>query len=156
MNPRGLTALGIDTLNHSVYEMYQLFNILADENNYPCLIHCTQGKDRTGLLVILVLLLCSNPTPDGNTIPISAMKADYMASEPALVAEREERLSDIRAMGLDDEFAGCPEGFVEAVIGWLGEQWGGVEGYLGGMGFGAEMRGRVRRNLLVAEEVGGQ
>ena len=36
--------------------------ILLTDENYPCVIHCTHGKDRTGVIIMLMLLLCSVPT----------------------------------------------------------------------------------------------
>jgi protein tyrosine/serine phosphatase len=38
-------------------EVKQVFDVLADDRNWPVLVHCTQGKDRTGLIVMLVLFL---------------------------------------------------------------------------------------------------
>ena len=35
--------------------------VLRDERNFPVLVHCIHGKDRTGLLVMLILLLCDIP-----------------------------------------------------------------------------------------------
>ena len=32
------------------------------DNALPCLIHCTHGKDRTGVIIMLLLLLCNVPT----------------------------------------------------------------------------------------------
>jgi protein-tyrosine phosphatase len=36
-------------------------NLLADSNGLPALVHCTAGKDRTGLLIALVLDLLGTP-----------------------------------------------------------------------------------------------
>ena len=33
--------------------------MFVDEDNYPVLVHCIHGKDRTGLIVMLIMLLCS-------------------------------------------------------------------------------------------------
>lgn len=32
--------------------------LFADSANFPILVHCVIGKDRTGLVVMLLLLLC--------------------------------------------------------------------------------------------------
>ncbi len=32
------------------------------EENFPVVIHCTHGKDRTGVIIMLLLLLCNVPT----------------------------------------------------------------------------------------------
>ena len=36
--------------------------ILMMEANFPVVIHCTHGKDRTGVIIMLLLLLCNVPT----------------------------------------------------------------------------------------------
>lgn len=32
---------------------------MLDEANLPTAIHCTHGKDRTGIIIMLLLLLCN-------------------------------------------------------------------------------------------------
>lgn len=48
MQPRGLVRLGMDTLEYSTGEIGKVFDILADEANYPIMVHCTQGKTGRG------------------------------------------------------------------------------------------------------------
>lgn len=139
MAPRGLIGLGVDSLTYSRREIYQIFSLLSQDDRYPILIHCTQGKDRTGLVVILVLLLCG--------VPADAITKDYMASETELEPEKEVRMREIEGMGLGREFARCPPGFVQEVVKWLGEN-GGVEGYLDSCEVDEGMRSRIRDKLL--------
>ena len=144
MVPRGLIRLGLDTLDHSTREIKSCFDILADPGAYPALVHCTQGKDRTGLVILLVLLLCG--------VGREAAEAEYALSERELEPEREERLEEIRKVGLDETFAGCPAEFVETVVNHLDERYGGVEKYLTGIGVGAETQQRVRAIMLEGPE----
>ena len=141
MAPRGLLGLACDTLIHSTSELSSLLFLLAQSSNYPVLIHCTQGKDRTGLLVILALLLCR--------IPIAAIDQDYLASERELLPEKEDRMREITAIGLGEEFAGCQPGFVKGVFNFLHEKWGGVETYADSIGISKRVRDEIRTNLLV-------
>lgn len=142
MQPRGLTGLAFDTLTHSTHEFLNIFLLLAKPSTYPVLIHCTQGKDRTGLSIILVLLLCD--------IPVKAIDADYRASERELVPEREERVGELTAMGLGEEFARCPEGFVVSVVRFLEDTYGGLRKYLEAIGVSEEMKWAVRRELVAS------
>lgn len=48
MLPRGLIGMGLDTLDHSVSEIRQALLLYASAESLPSVIHCTQGKDRTG------------------------------------------------------------------------------------------------------------
>ena len=140
MAPRGLVGLGKDSLDHSTSELRQIFTLLADSSNYPALIHCTQGKDRTGLVVTLLLLLLS--------VPVRAISADYMASENELKSETESRMEEIRRIGLGEDFAGCPAAFVPEMAEHLQHVYGGVKGYLRHIGVDERIQDRVKENML--------
>lgn len=142
MRPRGLIGLAQDTLDCSVDEMRELFDVLARDETYPTVVHCTQGKDRTGLVVLLLLLLT-------RAVPLDVIGADYVKSEPELVPELEERMQEIRAIGLTEDYAKCPPGWTEAITNYLDEKYGGVEGYLLSLGIDREKQERIR-NLLLA------
>ncbi|EKV08439.1 Tyrosine/serine protein phosphatase, putative [Penicillium digitatum] len=142
MQPRGLTGLAQDTLDSSMGEIRSVFEILACEESYPTLVHCTQGKDRTGLVVLLVLLLV------GSIVPVEAIVDDYGRSELELVSEFEERLEEIRAIGLGEDYTRCPPGFVSDTTEYLEHRYGGVRGYLEKAGVTVEMQERVRMKIL--------
>lgn len=40
-------------------EIAKALRVFVDHDNYPVLVHCIHGKDRTGLIVMLIMLLCS-------------------------------------------------------------------------------------------------
>ncbi len=140
MVPRGLIGLGKDSLDYGTTELRAIFAIFADAGNYPILVHCTQGKDRTGLVVLLLLLLCK--------VPSDIINADYMASERELVSEREERVREMKDAGFTEEFAECPLDWVEGLIGHIKEKYGGVESYLKKTGVDDEMQARIRNILM--------
>lgn len=48
MAPKGLLGLGVDTLDYSGAEIRKILLLYADPHSLPNLVHCTQGKDRTG------------------------------------------------------------------------------------------------------------
>lgn len=160
MLPRGLVGLGLDTLDKSGPEFLEVcpfsFSIhessrqfvpvtnrkhkkalesLLDATALPMLVHCTQGKDRTGIVVILVLLLLD--------VPLKAIEYDYQLSAEALLPEREARLVEIREIGLPDEFGDTAVDFAERVAAHLESAYGGLEGYLDSISFD-----RVRRQKL--------
>lgn len=142
MAPRGLTGLGIDTLHHSTHEISSVFNVLgsSDPTPYPLLVHCTQGKDRTGLIILLVLMLAG--------VDLQAISADYRMSEAELEPDMEERMREIESIGLSEEFAGCPEGFVEAVASHIEKDYSGVRQYLEGIGVGKQTQQKVLDAVL--------
>lgn len=77
------------------------------------------------------------------------IKRDYMLSQDELKTEREERLVEIKAIGLPDSFADCPDGWVDAVCQFIEDDYGGVEKYLLGCGVTKEMQESVRATLLI-------
>jgi protein-tyrosine phosphatase len=141
MAPRGLLGLGQDTLSASKSEVKQVFTILANPESYPIMFHCTQGKDRTGLVAILLLLLCG--------VDPSVIEADYRASERELQSQRAERVRQMKNIGLGEEFASCPAGFVDGIVQYLNDGWGGCEGYLQSVGVHERMREAVKQQIMV-------
>ncbi|KAE8365804.1 protein-tyrosine phosphatase-like protein [Aspergillus caelatus] len=147
MSPRGLIGLGLDTLDSSTAEMREIFELFASQRDggdrtYPVLVHCTQGKDRTGLVILMLLLLTG-------VVSDEAMTADYVRSEPELVVEVEERMKEIRKLGLSEDYTKCPDGFTLEIKRHLQERYGGVEGYLRFVGV-EKKRLDVIREALVA------
>lgn len=143
MQPRGLTGLAQDTLDASGSELRCVFELLANESSYPVLLHCTQGKDRTGLIVLLALLLCGE-----NVVPASAIADDYARSELELIPEFEERMREIRELGLDENYTRCPPGFILSTTDYLTEKYGGVSKYLAGIGVDECMQQCIRSRIL--------
>jgi len=139
MSKRGLTGLAEDSLEHCTAEVRACFDILADRASYPVLVHCTQGKDRTGLIVLLVLLLLG--------VSREAIEGDYRLSESELQPERQERLKEITSIGLPESFADCPADWVEKVSNWITQKYGNVEAYLGSCGVSREQMESVREIL---------
>lgn len=146
MSPRGLLGLASDTLDASGAEIADGLRCLlptspTSTSPLPILYHCTQGKDRTGLLITLILLICG--------VPVDAIEYDYELSDEKLVEERGDRLAEIREMGLSDEFGRTVTGFVKGVKGHLEEKYGGLEKYLDLHGFGEGERANVREAFVL-------
>ena len=103
------------------------------------MVHCTQGKDRTGLVIQLVLMILG--------VPLKAIDYDYHLSDEALQAERESRLAEIREIGLSDEFGGTVDGLVEKTAAHLDAKYGGLTEYLDTIGFGDDKRRKLVERL---------
>ena len=144
MAPRGLIGLGKDSLDFSALEIKDVFSLLAKPESYSILIHCTHGKDRTGLIVILLLLMLE--------VPINAINADYMASEQELLPELDARIQENRQFGLGKEFAECPVGFVEEIAEHVKKNYGGTGGYLKSVGIDKEMQQRIKAHLVILDQ----
>ncbi len=104
----------------------QAFREFASATRYPMLVHCTQGKDRTGLLVALILLL--------SKVPFDAITYDYCLSESELLPEQDSRLQEIKEIGLTEDFAKTPRNWIPELHQYLEIKYGGVSNYLESIG----------------------
>ncbi|OKL62302.1 hypothetical protein UA08_02843 [Talaromyces atroroseus] len=155
--PRGCSQAQ-DTLDCAGAEIREIFDILTKGKSYPVLIHCTQGKDRTGLIILLLLFLIADTSSPAllstqkegqQSIPLNAMASDYMKSESELQPEFESLMKEISDIGLDEEYAKTPSGFTGALKSYLDTKYGGVRKYLLSIGVGEEKIDRVIRTLMV-------
>ncbi|MCJ1404845.1 hypothetical protein MMC11_008071 [Xylographa trunciseda] len=121
------------------------------EGGGVALLHCTAGKDRTGVLVMLLLGLVGVPDED--------IAAEYALTEKGLEAWKPEARERLKARGM-------PEGGIEgmmssmaeymlATLDMVREKYGGVEEYVRDvLGFGDEDIATIRKNLV--EDLQGQ
>ena len=121
MNKEGPLKIYTLPLRTSGLQIGQVFHVLSatspSSNPFPLLIHCTHGKDRTGLLITLILLSLR--------IDPELIDEDYWKSKDELAATREKRVEEVnKNMGLKQDFADCCEGFVDKVV----KDVGGKEG----------------------------
>ncbi|KAI1490344.1 protein-tyrosine phosphatase-like protein [Biscogniauxia mediterranea] len=150
MLPRGLIGLGTITLDKSGPEISEILHALVLPSSTPLLIHCTQGKDRTGLIVALILMALSSPSPSSSSppsftpiVPLPAIEHDYLLTRASLSEAVVAAAEEMREIGLTPEWAECPGDFVRAVRAHLDAAYGGVVPYLEGIGVGAEARRRL-------------
>ncbi|KAJ7711562.1 protein-tyrosine phosphatase-like protein [Mycena metata] len=141
LGPRGLLGLSQDSLRFCQAEICQALEIFTDFKSYPVLVHCTQGKDRSGLVVMLVLFALG--------IPLEQVKADYALSNEGLAPVRASMIKEVEEMGMDADYTKAPPEIVEAVWNFLLQEYGGIDAYLDGIGFGEEKRRTLRKLLLV-------
>ncbi|KND87944.1 Tyrosine-protein phosphatase [Tolypocladium ophioglossoides CBS 100239] len=124
-----------------------LRHVAAPAGPTPCLVHCTAGKDRTGVLCAIVLALCG---VDDETIA-----REYALTEEGLRGERARivaRLREAPALDGDAEAAermlsSRPESMLETLK-MLREEYGSVEDYVINVcGLSKEEIAGIRRNL---------
>ena len=108
-------------LEHNTEGIAAVFRVLADAEG-GVLVHCLGGKDRTGIVAMLLLRL--------RGASLEEIEADYMLSEPNL-----RRIFEV---------IHAPAGVVGPVLGRLEERHGSVEAYLLGIGLTPEQVERLR------------
>lgn len=173
MNPRGLIVTGLDTmdqsgpdiaavnnslppppspplsltpLQHQVFpreqppNKQQALRTFTDPARLPALTHCTLGKDRTGLITTLTLLTLG--------APLDAIEHDYALTDAELEPRLKATAADLALLGLAPEWGVTAPDMVARIKGHLKERYGGLEGYLDGIGFGEDERDALREALL--------
>ncbi len=69
-----------DVLSDNKEQILKVFEVLADEDNYPMIIHCSIGTDRTGMLSFLINALVG--------VPIEDLYRDYLFSNFAEIGSK--------------------------------------------------------------------
>ncbi len=75
-NPEAMAARYREMLDAAPESVAEALAILSDPSAYPALIHCTAGKDRTGILTAILLGVLG--------VADDTIVADYALSEPAM------------------------------------------------------------------------
>jgi protein-tyrosine phosphatase len=140
----GATAIAYVTMLESYQPAFaRAIEAVAVAPEGTVLVHCVGGKDRTGLVVALLLRLAG--------VPPAVIAADYALSGPNLV----EVLAAWVAEGATEGERAARESMsaspAEAMIGVLEEldaRYGGVRGYLAAAGVSEETIEGARRRLL--------
>lgn len=124
--------------------------LIADSGTDPALVHCTAGKDRTGVVIALALLAAG--------VDRSQVIRDYEATEANLAGEWSERMlaavenhPDLGAVGesLREIISASPAEILDATIDLVEENYGSATGLLTTHGFTEDDLQRLTNALTV-------
>ena len=92
--------------------------------------HCFAGKDRTGMVAAMSLALAD--------VELDAIAADYAETDTQMAARYQEWLAEASPDQLEvmRQDLQCPPERIVGVLEYLGQRWGGVDGYLEAAGVG--------------------
>lgn len=139
----------VSMLRRFAPQVAAVVSTVANAGDGGVLVHCAAGKDRTGLIVALLLgVLGVAPEVIADDYALSAdslraRDARWLADGPGERAEREAALARLRAR---------PEVMLE-VLAQVDAAYGGVEGYLLAAGVTPADLARLRDRLLAADGV---
>ena len=144
---RFMTKMCIDMVRHASHQIGAILFTLADSTRTPMMVHCTAGKDRTGVVAAVILEALG---VDRETV-LDDFELTARFHRPEVAAQAIERLVD---RGLAPEAVtgvlGAPREMMEGALRTLDDDFGGVDLYLtehGGLDRDAIEA--IRRNLLV-------
>lgn len=115
----------------------------------PVLVHCTAGKDRTGVLMALLLLALD--------VPHTLIVADYERSDVfaqnlrlrgGIHEQFDEAFGFRPSDALIDAMIGVNVEFLNAALAAVDSRWGGIEAYFAAAGVDAAMLDTFRRVLV--------
>jgi protein-tyrosine phosphatase len=126
-------------------QLRQTLAALAASGGFPAIVHCTAGKDRTGLIVALLLGLVG--------VPAATIVADYALSSQYLVGPYlEEARQRAARNGVPWEWFQhqviCPPEFMQTTLQYLDEHQGGIAAYVRRIGLSQEQCERLRQALV--------
>jgi protein-tyrosine phosphatase len=124
-----------------------VIRLAADPANLPLVVHCTAGKDRTGLAAALLLLALG--------VPEETVIADYTLSNRAfdvLAGRMRPEMERLYALGFGETqlrpFLLAEARTLQGALAYLRRRYGSVEGYLTHAGISAETLEQLRGTLL--------
>lgn len=125
----------------------KFFTVLTQENNFPLLVYCTGGKDRTGVLCALLLTALG--------VPHDTIMEDYLLSGP-YVDQILERFDKNEIKKLDpsvtrnnlQEFLYPNMEYLNAVFEGITQQFGNIDLYFDSMGFTLNKRNKLKHMML--------
>ena len=126
-------------------QLRQTLATLAAPGGFPAIVHCTAGKDRTGLIVALLLGLVG--------VPAATIVADYALSAQYLVGPYlEEARQRAAHNGIPWEWFQhqviCPPEFMQTTLQYLDEHHDGIPAYVRHIGLSQEQCERLRQALV--------
>jgi protein-tyrosine phosphatase len=141
-----LGELYISMLTHGAEAFAEVARLVATGEDTAVLVHCTAGKDRTGVAIALLL--------DAVGVDRDAIVADYAASEQNLSgAWADGMFAMIGAMGvprtaaLDALIASTPPAAIAQALAWVAREHGGSAAYLRSGGLAESELTALRRRL---------
>lgn len=123
----------------------KIFEILAYKDSLPLVLHCTAGKDRTGVSTAFLLSILG--------VNRNVIEADYLLTN--LDTERQANFIE-STVGYPDGYnrermisaAGVPQDAMKVFLDGVESKWGSVVGYLQEIGVTNEQMDMIKKNFL--------
>jgi protein tyrosine/serine phosphatase len=149
---QGFVKAYADILANGPHAYKTILTHLAQPSPSPCIIHCTAGKDRTGVIIALLYLLCSVPPStianeysltDKGLEHLKPLFTERLLKNPALEGNEE---------GVRNMISSQPEKMGDTIE-MINRVYGSAEGYVRDVvGLSDGQIAQIRKNLLSDEK----
>jgi protein-tyrosine phosphatase len=125
--------------------VYQILAALATPGNLPAVVHCTAGKDRTGIIIALALGLAGVPT---ETIVEDYALTATCLDEAFMEETRQRALKRGYTWEQYKPLVGCPPEYMATTLQHLEAEYGGIEAYVRTIGLSEAQIERLHTALV--------
>lgn len=142
INTGGLAFLNELVVDGSGKGVAEVLKIIANGENLPTAFFCTAGKDRTGLVSMLIL--------DVMGASLKEILDDYELSDSVYkdMNDSKAMVVSLKQVDVDPKvFLGAKREVMEHTIEYVKSKYGGIEGYLDDIGFNEVWRDKLRQTL---------
>lgn len=149
----GFVRAYTEILNYGGESYAKILRQLAQAGSDGVLLHCTAGKDRTGVIVALILSLLG--------VPRAGICQEYQLTETGLRHRKQDFVDRIMSSGAfeGDEgrasaarMVGAQAGSMQATLEMVDGKWGSAENYVKEVcGISDEELALLRQNLIVSQ-----
>lgn len=136
--------LYVELLKNGGNNIAKVLRIFLNHTDCCVLFNCTAGKDRTGTVAMLILLLAG--------VPNETVVADYAASRHNLEPQIRKLLAALSAAGrsVPAHVFDSDPAEIQKAVDFIKNTYGGAQGYLKAIGFGGDELVRLEKLLLPA------
>ncbi|MER6816958.1 tyrosine-protein phosphatase [Spirillospora sp. NPDC000708] len=111
----------------------------------PVLYHCTEGKDRTGVMTAILLTVLG--------VPKAQVYADYLRSNQELADQNAAELAELKKIGIDpalvEPFLTVRAAYLDTAFDQIARDYGTFDAFVAkGLGIDAATRAALRKRLL--------
>lgn len=143
INSGGLSLLYEFVVDNSGIEIIEVLKIIAEPANYPLCFYCTAGKDRTGLVTMLLLSIVGATDED--------IIDDYVLSDNAYkdINDAKAMVASLKQAEVDpNTFLRAKPHVMRETIHYIRSKYGSINSYLDKHGFDEQWRNKLRKAAL--------
>lgn len=144
-DPQPLVETYRQLLDERQAQIRETLSTLAAPGGLPAVVHCTAGKDRTGIIIALALGLARVSTE--TIVEDYALTATYLG-EAFMAETRQRALKRGYTWEQYEPLVGCPPEYMITTLQYLDEKYDGIEAYVRSIGLSDEQIECLRTALI--------